>query len=81
MTDDIGRVETGDNKMDKAKDLTILKEYTDKWVALSPDESKVISSGDTAREALDNSIRLGEKEPILTKVPSCYGTFILPAHS
>lgn len=52
--------------IEEVKDLTILKEYTDKWVALSPDESKVISSGATAREVLENSIRLGEKEPIFT---------------
>ncbi len=44
----------------KAPDLKgILKPFENKWVALSPDEQTVISSGDTLSEAEAN---LNEKE-------------------
>lgn len=64
--------------MEKIKDLTMLQNYSDKWIALSSDESKVVGTGDTVQEALEVSKQEGEKDPILTKVPKDYGTYILP---
>ena len=44
----------------KAPDLNvILKPFENKWVALSPDETQVVSSGDTLFEA---ESKLNEKE-------------------
>ena len=44
----------------KAPDLKeILKPFENKWVALSPDETEVVSSGDTLTEA---ESKLNEKE-------------------
>ena len=63
--------------MEGAIDLTILEKYSDEWVALSSDESKVISSGTTAIEALEKAKKLGEEDPILIKVPENYSTYIL----
>lgn len=64
--------------MEKIKDLTVLEKYSDEWVALSPDESKVVGVGHTVKEALKASKQFGEQDPILTKVPKNYGTYILP---
>ena len=63
--------------MEGAIDLTMLKKYSNEWVALSSDESKVVSSATTAIEALEKAIELGEKDPILTRVPENYNTYIL----
>lgn len=44
----------------KAPDLNkILRPFENKWVALSPDETEVVSSGDTLSEA---ESKLNEKE-------------------
>ena len=52
------------------KDFTkIVEEYKGKWVALTEDEERVISFGESAKETLDKAKEKGEKEPILFKVP------------
>ncbi len=63
--------------MEGAIDLTMLNKYSNEWVALSSDESKIISSATTVKEALEKAIKLGEKDPILTRVPENYNTYIL----
>jgi hypothetical protein len=69
--------------MDKEKeihvvDLTeVFEPYHNKWVALSPDEKKVMGSGKSPKQALKESIERGEKDPILTKVPKDYASYIL----
>ncbi len=55
----------------------ILKPYSDNWVALSEDSSKVVGVGDTPKKALKQASLHSEKNPILTKVPKHYGTYIL----
>ena len=47
----------------------MFKKYKGLWVALDDDESTVVSSGKTAREALDKSVKKGYKNPILTLIP------------
>jgi len=64
-------------KDSNAIDLTMLEKYAEKWVALSSDESKVLGSGESPKQALEESIKKGEKNPILTKVPKSYSTYIL----
>jgi hypothetical protein len=56
--------------MSKALDFTqIVKKYKGKWVTLTEDEKKVISSGKSAKEALEKTKKEGLKNPILFKVP------------
>lgn len=56
--------------MTQARDFTwIHKKYKGKWVALTSDESTVVSSGKTAKEVYDDAQKKGFKIPILMKVP------------
>jgi len=59
-------------------DLTrVLAKYSDRWVALSRDERRVIASGKTPREALTHAHTKGEKDPILMWAPKEHGAYIL----
>ena len=55
----------------------VLKGYSNKWVALSADSNKVVGVADNPKEALEQAHIHKEKNPILTKTPENYGTFIL----
>ncbi len=55
----------------------ILRNYPDKWVALSGDSSKVVGVSDMPAEALQQAHSNNEPDPILTRVPKNYGTYIL----
>lgn len=64
--------------IESAIDLSkILEPYSDKWVALSCDEKKVIASGNTVKDVLRMAKEKGETKPILTKVPKNYGNYVL----
>lgn len=43
--------------------------YANKWIAISPDETKVVGSGKTIKEAISEALKRGIKNPILTKLP------------
>jgi len=63
---------------DKPKHLDlILKKYSDVWVALSQDETKVVGQGKTMGEALEAAKNNGCDEPVLTYAPSNYGAYVL----
>jgi len=55
----------------------ILKQYSDKWVALSSDSSRVVGVADKPADALQQAHAKKESAPILTRVPKDYGTYIL----
>ena len=55
----------------------VLKGYSNKWVALSADSSKVVGVANNPGEALKQAHKNKEQNPILTKTPENYGTFIL----
>ena len=55
----------------------ILRGYSDKWVALSADSSKVVGVSDNIKEAVEQARSNKEDNPILTKTPEQYGTLIL----
>lgn len=55
----------------------ILKPYSNKWVALSEDSSKVVGVGDALTDAVKQATLNNEARPVLTKVPKHYGTFVL----
>ncbi|MDP3052096.1 MAG: DUF5678 domain-containing protein [bacterium] len=53
------------------KDFTkIANRYKGKWIALTEDEKKVVSSGKSAKEVLEKAKKEGVKNPILFKMPS-----------
>jgi len=55
----------------------VLKGYSNKWIALSADSSKVVGVGDNPKEALKQAQTNKEQSPILTKVPKSSGALIL----
>ena len=55
----------------------VLKGYSNKWIALSADSNKVVGVADNPKGALEQAYSNKETNPILTKTPEHYGTFIL----
>jgi len=55
----------------------VLKGYSNKWIALSADSSKVVGTADNPKEALRQARINKEQSPILTKAPQTSGAFIL----
>ena len=55
----------------------ILKGYSNKWIALSADSSKVVGVADNPKKALEQAHTNKEQSPILTRVPKNSGAFIL----
>ena len=53
-----------------ARDFTqIYKKYKGKWVALTLDEKKVIASGESLKQILEESKKKGLEHPIVMRVP------------
>ena len=48
----------------------LFKKYKGKWVALEKDETTVIGSGKTLKEALAEARTKGYQKPILTRMPT-----------
>jgi hypothetical protein len=55
----------------------LLKSHSNKWVALSADSNKVLGVADNAKDALEQAYSKKEQNPILTRTPKHYGTFVL----
>ena len=55
----------------------VLKGYSDKWIALSADSSKVVGVANSPKEALKQAHINKEENPILTRVPEKYDTLVL----
>lgn len=53
----------------------MLLDYLGKWVALSSDESAIIASGRTLAEAVRNTQKTKEKNPIYVMVSEEIGNF------
>lgn len=49
--------------------LEQLKQYENQWVALSPDQARVIASGKDAREAKQHAQQQGTNDVVLFRVP------------
>jgi len=58
----------------------ILKPYEEKWVALSPDKRRVVSSGDTLKETESKVNPKDLESVIFMKVPPSDKVFIAPLH-
>lgn len=62
----------------KPRDLSdVLKKYSNKWLALDENTKKVVASGKSPKEVLDDARKKGVEHPVLTKAPKDYGTYIL----
>ena len=55
----------------------VLKGYSNKWIALSADSSKVVGVGTNPKKALEQAHKNNEQSPILTRVPNSSGALIL----
>lgn len=53
------------------------KQYESKWIALKSDSTKVIAYGSNPKKVIEEAREKGENNPVLTKVPKDYGTYIL----
>lgn len=62
------------NKQDLSK---VLKNFSSTWVALKPEDNKVVASGEKLKTVIDKAREKGVNSPILTRVPKDYGTYIL----
>ena len=59
-------------------DLTnILDHYANKWVALSANQTHVIGSGMSLKEALDQAKQSGQRDPVVMFVPGISGPHVL----
>ena len=64
----------------KTQDLSKIlrdKEYSNKWLALMPLSMKVVAYGNKAKNVLEAARKKGVENPVLTRVPKDYGTYIL----
>jgi Family of unknown function (DUF5678) len=55
----------------------LLRAKPNSWVALSHDESKVVGTGSTYREAVDAARQNGEEDPLLIKTPEEWNDLVL----
>ncbi len=66
--------------MSKIKTIDLsktLKNYSNEWVALTYNQTKVVGRGKSPREAYNQALAKGEKNPILLRAPKDFGTYIL----
>ena len=59
-------------------DLTeILKPYLEKdlWVALNSNQTKVLASGKTIKEAFDNAKKITDEKPVLMRTKQDYFSY------
>jgi len=54
-----------------------LRKYSDKWVAVSTEDKTVIACAKSPREALEKALSKGEKDPILTRIPKRFDSYVL----
>jgi len=54
-----------------------LERYAEQWVALHPKTRKIIASGKTPKQALQEAQEKGEPDPILTRIPKRFRAYIL----
>jgi len=54
-----------------------LKKYSNEWLALEPTNMKVVAVGKLPKNVLESARKKGVDNPILTRAPQNYGTYIL----
>ena len=58
------------------RDRNELSRYAEQWVALSPKTRKIIASAKTPKKALLEAQKNGENDPILTRVPKRFNSYV-----
>ena len=53
-----------------------LSKYAESWVAVSPKTRKIIASAKTPRKALEAAKKKGESDPILSRIPRRFKSYI-----
>jgi len=62
----------------KVQDLSkSLRGYSNKWIALKPQTSKVIAVGNSLKIVIKKARESGVDSPVLTRAPKDYGVYIL----
>jgi len=64
----------------KEIDLTdLIRPYAKEnlWIALNTAQDKVIATGKTLKEAIDNAKKISNEKPVLMQAVQDYSTFIL----
>lgn len=54
-----------------------LENISSKWVALNPDTTKVVATGNSPKSVITKARKNGTNNPVLTRVPKDYGAYIL----
>ena len=54
-----------------------LDRYAEQWVALAPKTRKIIASGKTLKDAISEAHKKGELDPIMTRIPKRFNTYIV----
>jgi hypothetical protein len=54
----------------------ILRPYSNVWVALNKEETKVVGSGATPEDAVKEARKNGEDDPVLMRAPEEWGSFV-----
>ena len=54
-----------------------LGRYAEQWAALNPKTKKIIASAKTPKQALLEAQKKGELDPILTRIPKRFDSYIL----
>lgn len=67
----------GVSKMPVVDMVEIEKRYAGRWIALSDNRKRVVASGSTLQEALANARKKGVQDPILSRIPRQFLTYIL----
>ena len=56
---------------------TLLTNYSDEWVALNEDQTKVVGHGKSLHEAMIQARKNGCQNPTVTRVPEHYCAYVL----
>ena len=59
------------------KNNSELSKYADQWVALSSETHEIIAYAPTPKRALEEARKKGELDPILTRVPKRFDSYVL----
>ena len=54
----------------------LIKKYKNKWIALTPDNKKLIASSDTLKQVLNLAEKRGITNPSVLKVPHIDSPFV-----
>lgn len=62
----------------KTQDLSkSLRGYSNKWIALESPSMKVVAVGNKPGSVIEEARKKGVNNPVLTRVPKDYGSYIL----